>query len=175
MPGALKWQSIKPQAVIPKDNRQLKQTLMSQSLSKIYLHCIFSTKYRQHFIKETIRQDLYAYIVGILSHHHSYVEEIGAYSDHIHILCTLPRTITLADLMSKVKASLSKWFKKQGIENFSWQNGYAAFSVSESVVQIIKKYIQNQDKHHKKTTFQDEYREFLKDYSVEYDEKYVWD
>lgn len=77
--------------------------------------------------------------------------------------------------MSKVKASSSKWLKAQGIENFSWQNGYAVFSVSESNVQIVKNYIRKQDEHHRKTTFQDEYRRFLRNYDVEFDERYVWD
>lgn len=148
---------------------------MSQSLSKIYLHCVFSTKYRQPFIKDSFRQSLYGYIIGILSNLHSYTEIVGAYKDHIHILCTLPRTMTIADLMSKVKASSSKWLKEQGVANFSWQNGYGVFSVSESLVPVVKKYIQNQDEHHKKTTFQDEYRKFLRSYDVKFDEKFVWD
>lgn len=148
---------------------------MSQSLSKIYLHCVFSTKHRQPYIKDAIREDLYGYIIGTLSSLHSYVEIVGAHTDHVHLLCTLPRTLTVADLISKVKASSSKWFKEQGIENFSWQNGYGVFSVSMTKVRAVKKYIKNQDEHHKKTTFQEEYRDFLKNYNIDFDENYVWD
>ncbi|GMT44721.1 MAG: transposase [bacterium] len=148
---------------------------MSQSLSKIYVHCVFSTKNREPFIKDSIRNDLYSYIVGTLSNLHSYVTEVGAHHDHIHILCILPRTITTANLISKIKTSSSKWFKKQGIANFAWQNGYGSFSVSASELSVVKKYILNQDEHHTKTTFQEEYRKFLEEYHVEYDEKYVWD
>ena len=95
---------------------------MSQSLSKVYLHCVFSTKHRQPYIKDAIRKDLYGYIIGTLSSLHSYAEIVGAHADHIHLLCTLPRTLTVADLISKVKVSSSKWFKAQVIDNFSWQN-----------------------------------------------------
>ncbi len=148
---------------------------MSQSLSKIYVHCVFSTKNRKPLIKDSLRNDLYSYIVGTLSNLHSYVTEVGAYRNHIHILCTLPRTITTADLISKVKTSSSKWFKKQGITDFSWQDGYGTFSVSASKLSVVKKYILNQEEHHKKITFQQEFMVFLKEYNVAYDEKYVWD
>ena len=148
---------------------------MPQSLSKIYVHCVFSTKNREPFIKDSLRSDLCSYIIGTLSHLHSYVIEVGAHRDHIHILCTLPRTTTTADMISKVKTSSSKWFKKQGVTHFAWQNGYGIFSVSASRLPVVKKYILNQDEHHKKITFQEEYRKFLEEYHVEYDEKYVWD
>ncbi|MBN2616589.1 MAG: IS200/IS605 family transposase [Bacteroidales bacterium] len=148
---------------------------MPQSLSKIYLHCVFSTKYRRPLIKDDLRDDLYAYVVGTLFALHSYTVAVGAHKDHIHFLCTLPRTSTVAELISKVKTASSKWFKKNGVEDFSWQNGYAAFSVSSSVLEVVKGYIQNQDEHHRKKTFQKEYKNFLDDYGVEYNEQYVWD
>ncbi len=87
---------------------------MPQSLSKVYLHCIFSTKNGVPLITNSIRKDLHSYIVGTLSNIGSYVDEIYANSDHIHVLCTLPRTITIADLVSKIKTSSSKWIKKTG-------------------------------------------------------------
>jgi REP element-mobilizing transposase RayT len=114
-------------------------------------------------------------MVGTLSKLSSYVYEIYANPDHVHILCTLPRTITVAELMSKVKSSSSRWIKTQGITNFSWQDGYGAFSVSSSNLGIIKNYIINQSEHHKKDSFQDELRKFFEEYKVEYDERYVWD
>ena len=148
---------------------------MPQSLSKVYLHCIFSTKNGVPLITNSIQKDLHSYIVGTLSNIGSYVDEIYANPDHIHILCTLPRTITIAELISKIKTSSSKWIKKQGINNFSWQGGYGAFSVSSSKVQVVTKYIQNQEQHHKKTSFKDELRKFFKEYNIDFDEKYVWD
>ncbi len=148
---------------------------MAQSLSKVYLHCVFSTKNAESIINDNIKKELHSYIIGTLSNIGSYVNEIYANSDHIHILCVLPRTITIADLISKIKTSSSKWIKKKGITNFSWQNGYGTFSVSSSKVEIVKKYILNQKTHHKKINFKEEYRTFLKEYNVDYDERYVWD
>ena len=92
---------------------------MSQSLSKVYIHCVFSTKKSMPLITDTIRKDLHSYIIGTLSNVGSYVNEIYANPDHLHVLCTLPRTITIAELISKIKTSSSKWIKKQGIINFS--------------------------------------------------------
>ena len=148
---------------------------MPQSLSKVYLHCIFSTKNGVSLITNDMRKNLHSYIIGTLSNIGSYVNEIYANSDHIHVLCTLPRTITIAELISKIKTSSNKWIKKQGVNNFSWQGGYGAFSVSSSKVQIVTKYIQNQEQHHKKISFKDELREFLKEYNIDFDENYVWD
>ena len=148
---------------------------MPQSLSKVYIHCVFSTKNAMPLISDSIRKGLHSYIVGTLSNIGSYVNEIYANSDHIHILCVLPRTITIAELISKIKTSSTKWIKRQGINNFSWQNGYGTFSVSSSKIEVVKKYIENQPEHHKKTPFKDELRSFLKEYDIEFDERYVWD
>ena len=148
---------------------------MSQSLSKVYLHCVFSTKYRLHVITDSVRNDLHAYIIGTLSKNGSYVEEIYANPDHIHVLCTLPRTITIAKLISIIKTPSSKWLKTQGISNFAWQDGYGTFSVSSSQLTIVKNYINNQPIHHNKASFKDEYREILNKYEIEFDERYVWD
>jgi len=148
---------------------------MPQSLAKVYLHNVFSTKYRVPLITDAVRDDLHSYIIGILSNIGSYVNEIYANPDHIHILCTLPRTITIANLISKTKTSSSKWLKKQGIANFSWQDGYGSFSVSASKVDVVRKYILNQPVHHKKEAFQDELRKYFQEYKVEFDERYVWD
>ncbi len=148
---------------------------MPQSLSKVYLHVVFSTKYRQRIIHDEVRPKLHSYMVKTFSQLGSYVHEIYANPDHVHILCVLPRTITIAELVSKVKSSSSKWLKTQGIENFTWQRGYAVFSVSESGVLPVQNYIKNQYEHHKTKAYQDEVREFLNEYKIEYDEKYMWD
>lgn len=148
---------------------------MPQSLSKVYIHCVFSTKNRTQYINESLRNELHSYIIGTLVNIGSYVNEIYANPDHIHILCLLPRTIAIAELISKIKTSSSKWMKQKGISNFSWQGGYATFSVSSSRVKSVEKYILNQPEHHKKTSFKEELREFFKEYKVEFDEQYVWD
>ncbi|MCF8333953.1 MAG: transposase [Bacteroidales bacterium] len=106
---------------------------MSQSLAKVYLHIIFSTKNHQKFIDEPIREKLQAYMVGANSKNGSYTEEIYANPDHVHILCTLPRVITIAKLIYNIKTSSSRWMKTQGISTFGWQDGYAVFSVSPSL------------------------------------------
>ena len=148
---------------------------MPQSLAKIYIHCVFSTKKRIPLIIDAVRKDLHSYIIGTLANLGSYVYEIYANPDHIHVLCTLPRTITVAELISKMKTSSSKWIKKQGIKNFSWQDGYGVFSVSSSKLRVVENYIMNQAEHHGKLSFKDELRDFFKEYKVEYDEQYVWD
>ena len=148
---------------------------MPQSLAKVNVHIVFTTKYGQEFIKQEIQEELHSYIIGVLSNLGSYTYEIYANPDHIHILCTLPRTITMADLVSKIKTSSSKWIKHLGIPDFYWQDGYSIFSVSSSKVEAVKKYIINQPQHHKEVDYKDEFRLFLKENGIEYDERYVWD
>lgn len=148
---------------------------MPQSLSKIYIHVVFSTKHHKKLIAEHVRGELQKYIIGCLSNIKSYVEEIYANPEHIHILCTLPRTINIAQIISKIKAPSSKWMKTKGISNFEWQDGYAAFSVSASSVNAVKRYILNQPDHHKKQSFKEELITFFENYGVDFDERYVWD
>ncbi|MBN1791543.1 MAG: IS200/IS605 family transposase [Bacteroidales bacterium] len=148
---------------------------MSQSLSKVNVHIVFSTKYIQNLISDAIRNKLHAYLIGIIANLGSFSHELYANPDHLHILCTLPRTLTSADLVSKIKSSSSKWLKLNGVNEFGWQDGYAIFSVSASKIETVKSYILNQPEHHKKVSFRDEVRLFLKEYGIEYDEKYVWD
>ncbi|MFV0520902.1 MAG: IS200/IS605 family transposase [Mangrovibacterium sp.] len=148
---------------------------MSQSLSKIYVHVVFSTKYIQKKITAEVRAELQAYIVGCLADVKSYTEEIYINPDHLHVLCMLPRTLTIAQLVSKIKTPSSMWLKQKGVLDFEWQGGYGTFSVSASNVDAVKRYIQNQSEHHKKVDFKDELRMFFEKYKIEYDEKYVWD
>ena len=148
---------------------------MPQSLAKIYLHLVFSTKYRAPLISEKIRPDAQAYFVQVGANLGSYTEEIFMMPDHIHWLCTLPRTLTIADLVKKVKISSSIKVEEMLQKEFSWQKGYFTGSVSQSKLTTVKNYIQNQPAHHKKKEFQSEYRKFLEEYKIEYDEKYVWD
>jgi len=148
---------------------------MPQSLAKVNVHIVFTTKYGQQLINDEVRDELHSYVVGVLSNLGSYTYEIYANPDHIHILCTLPRTITMADIVSKIKTTSSKWLKNKGIPDFYWQDGYGIFSVSSSKVEAVKKYIKNQPQHHKEVDCKDEFRLFLKENGIEYDERYVWD
>jgi REP element-mobilizing transposase RayT len=148
---------------------------MPQSLAKVNVHIVFTTKYGRELITDEVRGELHSYVIGVLSNLGSYTYEIYANSDHIHILCTLPRTITMADIVSKIKTTSSKWLKNKGVPDFYWQDGYGIFSVSSSKVEVVKKYIKNQPQHHKEVDCKDEYRLFLKENGIEYDERYVWD
>ncbi len=148
---------------------------MSQSLAKVYIHVVFSTKNAEAFISEDIRMEVQAYFVTVLSNIGSFTFELYVNPDHVHILCTLPRTLTMSDLVSNVKTPSSKLIKEKGVDGFSWQRGYGIFSVSASKVDVVKRYIQNQPSHHDKTTFKDEMRLFFREYGIDYDERYVWD
>ena len=148
---------------------------MSQSLSKVYVHIVFSTKHEERFIKEIVRKRLHSYIIGVLSHVGSYTEELYANPDHLHILCTLPRTLTQAQIVSKIKTASSKWLKTQGVRNFDWQDGYGIFSISASDVYMVNKYIGNQPAHHRKVSYRDELRLLFQEHDTDYDERYVWD
>ncbi|SMD43880.1 REP element-mobilizing transposase RayT [Aquiflexum balticum DSM 16537] len=150
---------------------------MAQSLVKNYLHIVFSTKHRQPLISPEIANELYSYLGGICNNLDCSPIKIGGHIDHIHILCLLSKKITLIKLLEEIKSHSSKWVKTKGesLKSFYWQDGYGAFSVNPTEVNTVIKYIENQAEHHKKRTFQDEYRAFLKKYKVEYDERYVWD
>ncbi len=150
---------------------------MGQSLVKNYLHIIFSTKHRQHIIHPQIEDELYAYLGGICKNLECSPIKIGGFTDHVHILCMLSKKIALMKLMEELKSHSSKWMKTKGnsLLNFYWQDGYGAFSVKPSEVVTVVHYIDNQKEHHRKKTFQEEYRAYLSEYNVAYDERYVWD
>ena len=150
---------------------------MPQSLAKVYLHIVFSTKNRADLIKPEVETELYKYIAGILKNLECTAIKIGGTPNHIHILNTFARTITISKMLELVKKDSSKWIKTKGIEfnNFYWQNGYGVFSVSQSQINIVKNYIENQKEHHQKKVFKDEYLELLKKYNIDYDERYLWD
>jgi REP element-mobilizing transposase RayT len=150
---------------------------MGQSLVKNYIHIVFSTKHRKPLIHQSIENELYSYLGGICNILECQVIKVGGYNDHIHILCMLSKKIALVKLLEQLKSHSSKWIKTKGEQysNFYWQDGYGAFSVNPSEVEIVINYIAHQKEHHSKKTFQDEYKAFLKKYEVEYDERYVWD
>ena len=150
---------------------------MSQSLSSIYIHIIFSTKQRTSFLDSSIRYRLWQYIGGICNKLESSPIKIGGTDDHIHILCKLSRNTALQTLVTKIKADSSKWIKTISAEyqDFYWQSGYGAFSVNPQECDAVVECISNQEQHHLKRNFCDEFRLFLKKYKIEYDEKYLWE
>jgi len=150
---------------------------MPQSLSKVYVHITFSTKYRQNLIDDDIENNLYEYLGGICKGMGCNPVKIGGHLDHVHILCLLSRKVTQMDLLEELKKRSSKWIKTKGNKytNFYWQNGYGIFSVNPAEVDRVIRYIENQHDHHSKKNFKEEYRNLLHTYDVDYDEKYVWD
>ncbi|MEP6707657.1 MAG: IS200/IS605 family transposase [Pyrinomonadaceae bacterium] len=150
---------------------------MPQSLSSILIHLIFSTKHREPFITPTIETELHPYMAKIFRGLKSPTLTIGGTNDHVHILFSLGRVIAVADLVEEVKTESSKWIKTKGPEfrDFHWQKGYSTFSIGQSQVPALKRYIARQREHHRRVRFQEEYRKFLKAYGIDYDERYVWD
>ena len=150
---------------------------MPQSLSSILIHLVFSTKQREPFIHSEIEPEMHAYLATIFRECRSPALIIGGEKDHIHALFALARTWAVADLVEEVKKRSSKWLKTKGPEfrGFQWQAGYGAFSIGQSSVTALKKYIADQKEHHRRKSFQEEYRALLEKYNVAYDERYVWD
>jgi putative transposase len=150
---------------------------MPQSLSRILVHLVFSTKNRVPVLPPAIQAELHPYMAGTLANLDCPSLQVGGVEDHVHLLFGLSRTRTVAEVVESVKTSSSKWLKTKAedLAQFHWQSGYGAFSVSQSDADAEVAYIQNQAKHHLKMTFQDEYRRLLKRYRVDFDERYVWD
>jgi putative transposase len=150
---------------------------MAQSLSKILLHLVFSTKNREPWVTAGIRPDLHAYLAGTVRALNAEAYRVGGVADHVHIACTLPRTMPVSKLLEEIKKSSSAWIKTQDpmCHGFAWQAGYGAFSLGQSQLDALISYIENQEEHHRKRTFKDEFGEFLKRYGIDYDERFVWD
>jgi len=150
---------------------------VAQSLAKLITHIIFSTKSRKPVIPAEHRERLSAYFVGILKKWDSPSIRIACMADHVHVLCCLSRNHALAKVVEEIKKGTSKWLKRQSpdLADFHWQNGYGAFSVSQSRAEAVKDYIAGQEAHHRRTTFEDEFRAFLKKHAVEFEEEHVWD
>jgi putative transposase len=150
---------------------------MPQSLSSILIHLVFSTKNRARSITPDIEPELYPYLATVFRNADSPTLTIGGTADHLHILFSLSRTKTVAEIVKDVKADSSEWIKTKGAEfsNFYWQSGYGSFSIGQSSVAKCVAYIARQKEHHKKQSFKSEFRGLLKKYEVPYDERYVWD
>ncbi len=149
---------------------------MSQSLTNVLIHLIFSTKSRQALILPEIEEDLYRYISTVGKTNDSFIHQIGGTLDHIHILLNLSKKIPLSKVVAEIKAHSSRWIKtiNSNCHDFAWQSGYGAFSVSYSNFYDVVNYIQKQKEHHKKISFQDEYKILLKRCNIEFNEDYLW-
>jgi REP element-mobilizing transposase RayT len=151
---------------------------MSQSLTQIYLHMIFSTKLRRPFLSDPdVRCKTHGYLVGTCRNLDSPSLLIGGVEDHVHILCRLSKNWTVSAFIRELKRDSSKWIKTLGqhLKDFHWQGGYGAFSVSPGHMDQLKQYIANQEEHHRTETFQEEFRRICAKYGVDLDERYAWD
>ena len=150
---------------------------MPQSYTCLHYHIVFSTKHRAPIITAEIRTRLWEYLGGIVVGHRGIPIQIGGIEDHVHLLVTLRQQPALADFIRALKAGSSHWMHDTfpGAHQFSWQTGYGAFTVSHSARDAVKAYIANQEEHHKRQAFQDEFRGLLKNHEIEFDEKYLWD
>jgi len=151
---------------------------MPQSLAKILVHTVFSTKDRRPFLRDqALRGELHRYLGGILTHLDCQPIIVGGVEDHIHILSAFSRTCEAAGMVKEVKRGSSLWIKTKSpsLQDFAWQNGYGIFSIGFSQIGSVRDYIAGQEEHHRKVSFQDELRQLLKRYEIEFDERYVWD
>ena len=151
---------------------------MPQSLSSVHIHLVFSTKGREPFLRGAeIREEMHAYLGGVSKKLDCFPLIVGGTEDHAHLLCRLARIISQADWVKEIKRVSSIWIKKRepSLGAFAWQDGYGAFSVSASAINKTCEYIAGQQEHHKKRTFQDEYRTFLRKHGMEWDERFVWE
>jgi REP element-mobilizing transposase RayT len=150
---------------------------MPQSLASLHYHLIFSTKNRMPDIAADLQPRLYEYIGGILRAQRCCLVAAGGMPDHVHLLVSLSRELSIAQALNLIKSNSSKWIHETFADRhaFAWQAGYGAFAVSYSHLDAVKQYLATQEEHHRIRTFQDEFREFLRRHHIEYDERYVWD
>ena len=149
---------------------------MSQSLSKLYIHIVFHIKTNSPKIRKNAKNELYAYIGAIIKDNQSIPIIINGTENHIHILTVMSKNIAMAKLVEEIKRHSSRWIKTKDphYSHFAWQGGYGGFSVSQSLHYKTKRYIENQEEHHKKLSFKEEYLLFLKEYNIDYNENFLW-
>lgn len=148
---------------------------MPRSYTSILTHIVFSTYERTPLITSAIREPLHHYLIGIAANLDSHPIAIGGVADHIHLLTAVPPTIAVCDFVNKLKCNSSKWLhESRQAPNFQWQRGYGGFSVSRSVVPRVERYIANQERHHRKVPFRDEFVKMLVEAGIEFDERYLF-
>jgi putative transposase len=147
------------------------------SFTQLTYHAVFSTKYRHPLICDSFRERFYEYIGGTIRNLKGHLIEIGGVEDHLHLLATFPPTASVSDLIRDIKANASRWVNEQGEpdERFEWQKGYACFTVSYSHRPAVQRYIRNQQEHHRKRTFREEYIALLKKHDIAFDEKHLFE
>jgi REP element-mobilizing transposase RayT len=148
---------------------------LAHTAGNLVVHLIFSTKGRRPLISPEIRDDLFAYLGGIIREMRGTALIINGAADHVHMLIRIRPAQAAAEIARVAKSNSSRWVREKWNMQFAWQTGYGAFSVSESNVPAVSRYIAVQEEHHKKRTFQEEYVAFLKKNNIQYDERYVWD
>ena len=150
---------------------------MPQSLSKVYVHIVFSTKNRENRLDANIEATMHEYLGGICKGLECNSVRIGGHQSHVHILCLLSRKNAQMKLVEELKKQSSKWIKTKGevYSDFHWQDVYGIFSINPTETDKVIEYIGKQQEHHKYRSFQDEFRAFLNKYKIDYDERYVWD
>ncbi|MDA0812194.1 MAG: IS200/IS605 family transposase [Verrucomicrobia bacterium] len=175
-PGFQSWVQITIENGVLKGRRKHGDN-MPQSLHSNFVHIVFSTKSREPMIGDDVAGRIHSYLAGIAQDQSAVSISINGMPDHVHLLIKSSKTVADANFMKELKGGSSSWINKNKIipGHFKWQAGYGWFSVSPKDTDQVVSYIQNQAEHHKKVTFQEEYRKFLKSYNIEYDERYVWD
>ena len=149
---------------------------MPQSFSSLHCHIVFSTKHRQALINADWQPRLFEYLAGILRNHGCCLIAAGGMPDHVHLLVSLSRTLAVADVVRQMKSNSSGWVHRElDSPHFQWQEGYGAFAVSYSHLEQVKVYLANQEQHHHRLSFQEEFRELLKRHNLQWDEKHVWE
>jgi putative transposase len=150
---------------------------MANTYSQIYIQIVFAVKGRQNLIKETFREQLQKYMTGIITNKKQKLYSIYCMPDHTHILVSIKPDVAISDFVRDIKANSSSFIKEKNLvsTSFSWQEGFGAFSYSKSQAPVLVKYILNQPEHHRKKTFREEYLDFLNQFEIEYNEKYLFE
>jgi REP element-mobilizing transposase RayT len=151
--------------------------VMANTYSALHYHLVFSTRNRLPHLTPEIEGEVWAYIGGVARKHHMKALEVGGFDDHIHVLVMAPPALAPSQIAQYLKGDSSRWIHENFpalVGSFAWQEGYAIFTVSQTKLESVARYIRNQRRHHQQRTFQDEYRDFLQKQGVEYDERYIW-
>jgi putative transposase len=150
---------------------------MAGTYTKLYYHVVFSTKHRKRFITDQLEDELHKYICGIIRGIGGQAIEVNGTPDHVHILATIPPTVSISDALRTIKANSSKWVHETApnVAAFAWQDGYSAFTVSASQIEAVRQYIRDQKDHHCERDFKAELLALLQKHGIEYDERYLWD
>jgi putative transposase len=149
---------------------------MSHTYTRLLFHIVFSTKHRHLWITEDVRSDLHGYLGGIVRNIEGTAISVGGVADHVHILASIPAKISLSDAVRTIKSNSSKWMHEtKSVQVFQWQEGYSAFTVSESNREAVIRYIENQEEHHRRSSYQDELIALLRKHGIEFDESTLWD